>query len=316
MTIDSTTRTTTDHQVLTALHLDRGQLCDLTNMFPDECGCNEHYQDRPTVISVAALERLAGHSLPAYRVQRRDPRWKVVAPQPTICEHRRDGLCVHCEILLNQLLTDLPDLVDQLGIAMRKDVRFAPHGFRRGDKETPDEAPIPWSPAAARTLNELRRIMNDDTLRDHAHRHQLLTRLSTAASKAHRIIERPKDTAFVGPCPQCGIDLWVERDHTVTCQACNYHATWLAHQQATIDARGDQLMTMDDVVKTLNGVGEPITRKRVEYLEKRYGLPREKHTVPHWQGQTITTSEVWMYRLKDVRELQAKLAGPVEGSTP
>lgn len=282
-------------------------LCDTTDLPIGTCGCTLHHRPEATVVSIAALERLAGRPLPAYRMTYRDPRWKITNPEPTSCDHRNDGLCGDCETLLEGLLHDLPALVEQLGVAARKDVRFAPHGHRKGDQQHPDESPIPWSPAATRALDELLTIVRDPQLRDPARRRQVLTQLSRLAAKAHRILERPEDIDYVGPCPQCTADLWVVRGELVTCKACDYKASWIEHHQNALEARGDQMMTIHELTTTLKAAGEPITRKRIEYLQDHHGLPREKRVVPHWQGQTVVTSEVWLYRLADVRELEARL---------
>jgi len=332
VTIDPTTRTTTDHQVLTALHLNRGQLCDITGMYPDECGCPEHYADRPTVISIAALERLTHHPLPAYRMKRRDPRWRVEDPRTVRCTHRNDDLCGDCETILTNLLNDLPGVVEDLHLALRKAVRFTPHGFRRGDKETPDESPIPWNPSAAETLGDLNRIMLNGHLLD---RHTLLEDLSKTIRRAHRVIDRPKDREFT-LCPECREEIPVtSRKLAVQCFAtiieddpdapepddgeqraqrtrqCDYAASWEQHQKDILQANEDALLTMSDLVLVLTRAGEPITRDKVNNLIRRHGLPREQIQKAKWKEGKIVTDPQWVYRLRDVRELVAKLA-PVE----
>ncbi len=282
-------------------------LCTLTDLPVTQCACTQHHRAEATVVSIGALERLAGRPLPEYRARLRPP-WRVPQPEPTICEHRRGDLCADCDRLLDGLLADLPHLVEELGFAMRKDCRFAPHGHRRGDVETPDEAPIPWNPAAARVLGELHQFMVDTRNDRGMCRRRLLARLSGLAQHAHRVIDRPKDREYT-MCPQCRAEILVEDRTLVTCPDCHRSATWQQHQQDLLDASGDVMLTTNQLVGVLCSGGELITRRRVYYLVEHHGLPREEIKIPSWRKGRIITDDQWVYRLRDVRDLQARLAG-------
>ncbi|MEN0072507.1 MAG: hypothetical protein AAGC63_16130 [Propionicimonas sp.] len=287
-------------------------LCTLTDLPPDTCGCPTHHQPgHHPVITIAALERLTGHPLPAYRPTRRDPRWKIPEPQTTVCTHRTDDLCGPCGRILNGLLHDLPDLVSELHAAMRKDTRFKPHGHRQSDRDHSDESSIPWNPAAARTLGDLNAWMADVTAQPSTwSRHRQLARLSALAERAHRIIERPEDREY-SMCPRCRGEITVTGHDWVICPAdgCRYAATWATHQADLLDAMGDAMLTLDDLVLVLTRSGEPINRNRVNYLIRRHGLPREEIENPKWREGRLVTEPQWVYRLRDVRDLQARLAG-------
>lgn len=280
------------------------QRCHLTDLPLASCGCPDHHHDETTVVSIAALEKLAGRPLPDYRFRVRRPRWRVPDPEQVACTHQRHGLCKPCDDYLDGLLADLPHLVEELGYAMRRDVAFTPHGFRPGDEETPDEAPLSWNVAAADMLRELARITGGRPRRP-----QLLAGLSKAVKDAHRIIDRPKDRVYCGPCPSCGQSLEGVRGQPVTCAAenCQYAATWDQHNATALEARQDQLLPMHDLLKVLQAGGRPLARKQVEWLQKRYGLPREQRSVPYWAGHELRVAEVWCYRVRDVLELQDRL---------
>jgi hypothetical protein len=322
-------RLATDTEVLTALQLDRGQLCDVTGLYPDECGCAEHYIDRPTVISIAALERLANHPLPAYRLKPRDPRWRVPQPERTICNHRKDDLCGACETLVAGLLHDLPQMLEQLGLTLRKAHRFAPRGFHRGDEEHPDESPIPWSVPAVRCMGDLHKLMAQAHLLS---RHELLERMSKLMRRGHRVIDRPQDRD-VAMCPECrGEIIILNRHRTVTCGAviveddpdapeptngeprrqrertCTYAASWEQFRRDLLTSNADVMLTADEIRFVLSHNGEPITRQRISYLATRHGLPREEIQAPKWQKGKIVTEPTWMYRLGDVQDLQTELS--------
>lgn len=308
-------------------HRARQPRCAVSEVPIVECACPAHHRPLPTVVSLAALEKLAGHPLPAYRARPRDPRWKVSAPEPTVCEHRRDDLCPDCDQLLDQLLTDVPGLVAELGTAMRKGARFAEHGWRAGDVEHPDEAVLPWNPAAASALTDLRHIMTvwgNDSRVVHASgeacagpsdRRTLLQQLSKTAAYAHRVIDRPRDRTYT-VCPRCRTDIPVPAgnpdERTVLChsEGCHYTATWTQHLSDLLDLNGDAMLTADELRFVLTHNGEPITRFRIRYLVAKHGLPREEISIPTWKDKRLVTEAHYAYRLRDVRELQARLDQP------
>lgn len=306
-------------------------ICPISDLPTDQCGCHQHHRPAQTVISIAALERIAGHPLPQARLIRRDPRWKVPEPTRTVCTHRADDLCGDCDTLLRGLLADLPELVEQLTITLRKGHRFAPRGFRHGDKETPDEAPIPWNPPAVRCLADLHRFMLDAPLAD---RHWILTELSALARRAHRIIDRPTDREIT-ICPECRTEIIVtDRARTVTCGAtiveddpdtpepaegeqrpqrervCRYAAGWEQHRKDLLTVNADAMLTMNQLVLVFSEPGTPPerVRNRINYLIRRHGLPREQIEFPEWNDGQLRSVTKWVYRIRDIEDLQAQLA--------
>lgn len=279
-------------------------LCPLTDLPVDQCGCDQHHRTETTVITIAALERLAGRPLPEFRVRHRNPEWQVPEPKRTTCEHRDDDLCGDCTTLLDGLLTDLPDLMEQLGIAMRKSVRFAPRGHRKGDQEHPDESPIPWNPSAAHALHDLERIVHTGRNLD---RHQLLTELSTAMSRGHRVIDRPKDRLYTR-CPLCKTDIWLDETGSVYCPdtVCGYTApTWQRHQTDLLDANADAMLTATDLVVALatSDTEAKSIRNRIDYAVRHKGLPREQINRPNWDNGRVVTEAQWIYRVRDIRDM-------------
>ena len=286
--------------------------CHTTDLDPAMCACPTHHNPdtgSSRVLHIRQLESATGRRMPEYRPQPRPSRWQVPDPQATTCDHRDDDLCGDCARLLEGLLSDLPGLVAEVGAAVRKDTRFAPRGHRRGvDVDRPDESPIPWNPAAAAALAGLHQVMVDGPTLG---RHGLLAGLSRAAGRAHRVIDRPPDRLFTA-CPRCRADIEVpDRARGVQCPAagCGYAASWEGHQQDLLDAHGDVWLTAGQLVGVLCRNGEPITRQRISYLADRHGLPRERLVRPSWKagGGIVATSPVFVYRLRDVRDLQAEL---------
>lgn len=276
-------------------------VCDWSLLHVDECA---HCHGQPTtVISIGHVERYLARPAPQYRL--RDSRWQVPTPERTVCEHQKHDLCPTCDRLLDGLLYDLPELIHQLGVAMRKGTRFRSRGHRKGDVEKPDEAPIQWNPAAAAVKADLQRLTFDLW----PDRRVLLTQLSGVAARAHQVIDRPRDREY-SMCPTCRSQIDVE-DHTlIVCPAadCRYVASWERHRTDLLDAMGDAMLTMADLVVVLTRSGERVDRNRINYLIRRHGLPREQIVKPAWQGDRLVTEPQWVYRLRDVRDLIAKLA--------
>lgn len=297
--------------------------CAATDLPISECGCPQHRRGGSPVISAAALERLAGRPLPEVRYRTREPEWRVPEPKATKCTHRHDDLCGDCSTLLDNLLYDLPEIVEQLTITLRKGYRFRPRGWRRGDTETPNEAPIPWNPSALRVLADLHELMRrrpDD-------RHLQLFELSRLAKRAHAVIDRPVDREIT-MCPKCREEIVVtNRSLAVTCGAkiveddpdvpeaqririCDYAASWEQHRRDLLDVNADAMLTMKDLVNIFSGDSDSPNkvRNRINYLIRRHGLPREEIQSPKWRNGKIVTEPQWVYRLGDIQDLQNQLA--------
>ena len=278
---------------------DSRPICTWSDLHVDECAhCS---MPGVTVTSVEALERHVQRPLPQYRT--RDRSWHVPDPRPLLCEHRKEDICPDCDRTLDDLLYDLPELLHQLGVAMRKQTSFKPSGHRQGDLEKPDEAPIPWNPVAAGCMSDLNRLMRNRW----PDRRGLLVQLSTLAARAHRVIDRPKDREY-SMCPQCRDQIDVQDRTLITCPKCHYHASWEQHQADLLDANGDAMLTLADLVMVLTRAGEKVDRNRINYLISRHGLPREQVQLPTWRdGELKPGKPMWVYRLRDVRELSERL---------
>ena len=311
-------------------YADHRPRCPISDLPTDECGCRRHHHHLPTVISAEALERLAGHPIPAVRMLRRRE-WNVPEPTRTVCTHRKDDLCGPCAKLLQGLLDDLPELVEQLTITLRKGHRFAPKGVMQGDTTRTEEAPIPWNPPAVRCLADIHRFQLAAPLNG---RHWILTELSQLARRAHRIIDRPADRE-VTMCPACRAEITVkDRSLAVTCRAliveddpdspepeegeqrrqrervCTCAADWEQHRRDLLSVNQDAMLTMNQLILVFSEPGTPETRvrNRINYLIRRHGLPREEIEYPRWRDGKIVTEPQWVYRLGDVQDLQSQLA--------
>lgn len=301
--------------------------CPITDLPIAQCGCSQHHRPEATVFTASQLERLAGRPLPEVRYRIRETEWRVPEPQPARCDHRQDDLCGDCSKLVDNLLYDLPELVEQLTITLRKGHKFAPHGFRRGDTSTPDEAPIPWNPSAVRCLADVHEFMR----RHPTDRHLQLFELSRLARRAHRIIERPVDREMT-LCPKCREEIIVtNRSRAVTCGAkvveddpdapppedgqqraqririCDYAASWEQHRKDLLSVNLDAMLTMNELLIVFGQAGEKINRDKINNMIRRHGLPREEIVTGQWRQGEVKTRSLWVYRLGDVMFLMAQI---------
>ena len=290
--------------------------CWQTPALNGTCGCDTPTPPHPTPTTHTYPTGVSQN--PAWQPHHRE--WRNPNPTPNPCTHTTNNtLCPHCTAQLNLMLTDLPELLHQLGITTRKDHTFPPRGTLRTEPNRADEAPIPWNPAAANMHRRIRAIILDPATRDPANRVWLHDTLAAYTTRAHELIDRPADRIFAGQCPTCGAALHGERGQVVTCHnltpagaECGYQATWDHHTAAQLEQRRDQWLPMRELVTCLMAAGHgrrdrQATKDRINYLVARHGLPREKRLIAHWAGQTIQTEEVWTYRPTDVLELETSL---------
>jgi predicted RNA-binding Zn-ribbon protein involved in translation (DUF1610 family) len=231
----------------------------------------------------------------------------------------------------------VPELLDDLDIAIAGEVRFVEHGFRSGMLEA-DGAGASRHPAVAAHQRLCLALFGDDTNAhpgcagwfDARHPAQLARHLllylqrlvteprlpvlahdiSSAAKRAHHVIDMPKDLVFYGPCPECGRDIVQERIHRddqeteVQCRfpSCGYGEPLDVHHRRILDASEDRWMTLTELVSAITSAGEIVTRKQIEAWIYRNSSPlvRERRARPRYEGGALVYDEVWTYRLGDV----------------
>jgi hypothetical protein len=260
--------------------------------------------------------------------------------------HTDTGLCDGCTADLRLVLADIPQLLDDLDIAIAGETRFVEHGHRTLNGDQPTGGGHPAVAAQQRLTLALygdgtdthpgvsdwfnnygpasyaRQLARHLTQVQHEPRMPNLARdLTQAASRAHHVIDSPADMTYYGPCPDCGRDLiqdriWQSRDpddpklasDLVTCRypSCGYTATLDVHQQNLLAAGENRWLTVGELVSAITSGGEPVTRKQINGWIEREGLAREKRIRPRYINGELVTSEVWTYRLGDVRDRAAR----------
>jgi len=249
-------------------------------------------------------------------------------PVALVCDHGHDDshhVCRECAGLFKAIVADVPQLVAELELALTKQTEFLNQGAPPPPPAAVDEAeadpdgPLPsleWSEGAAQALVALHqafggtpqyvaRFWLDDwaQVMRNPDVDKVMARVSAAAARGHRVIDRPPTLFEYGPCPKCGTPIRQERvraDEHVHCGKCGYHATLTEHQVTQVNAAVEEWHTYSEIMAMLLVAGEPISKSAFDNLINRDGLPRERQNRPRWRDGQLVRNEQWMYRLGDV----------------
>lgn len=261
-------------------------------------------------------------------------RWRLQADRlPIRCggdgHDRHDRhLCRECAEDLRLVLEDVPALITDLQVALTRETSFVEHGrLRSGEDDDEDgegrSAPLPFDPRASAAFHRLAEafgaqgglvgpvvaavaghLANFDALLLDPGVEALAERVSGAVLHGYRVVDRPPDLWYYGPCPKCRVDIWDERNvEHVSCGHCSYAAPAADHQLASLDAGDDRLLTVGELVGAITAAGEPVTRHQINGWIKREGLVRELDNRVVWKGGQLVNETAYVYRLGDVRRL-------------
>jgi|SRR5215216_180344 len=253
----------------------------------------------------------------------------------TCTGHTETGICAECAADLTRVLTDIPGLLDDLDIAISGEAKFVEHGFRGGALAL-GEVGSNTNPAVAAQQRLTLALFGDGTnahpgcadwfdahsparLAEHLnlylHRLILESRMpvlahdiSSAAARAHHVIDIPKDLVYYGPCPDCGRDIVQERIHKddddtlVKCRylTCGYGQTLDLYHKRVLEASLDRQFSVAECVGMISNAGKLVTRDQINGWIRHKGLPREWTDRPEWKGGTLVMVGMWTLKLRDV----------------
>src|SRR5215216_3574759 len=253
----------------------------------------------------------------------------------TCTGHTETGICAECAADFTRVLADIPGLFDDLDIAIAGEAKFVEHGFRGGAFGL-GAAGSNVNPAIAAHHRLVLALMGDATaahpgvvdwfdtrnpsqlaqhLNFHLHRLILEPRMpvlahdiSSAAARAHRVIDIPKDLVYYGPCPDCGRDIVQERIHKddddtlVKCRylTCGYGQTLDLYHKRVLEASLDRQFSVAECVGMISNAGKLVTRDQINGWIRHKGLPREWTDRPEWKGGTLVMVGMWTLKLRDV----------------
>lgn len=231
---------------------------------------------------------------------------------------------------LDRTLGDLPALLDDLEVAVTKQVRFAPAPTPAGDGS---ESPVPFSDPASGARHRVEYAVcgvagllwhsltgqaapfrsvraaglwlqsNLGKMALDPNGEEMLHRIGDAVRRAYQIIDRPPSWQYLGRCPTCRADLHAQRgENTVTCNHCGWSAPVGQVVQEALDNAEDQLLTDGELVGAVSlGGEETVTRRQIQYWREKGRL--EVHVSARWRDTTGRLEQVQVSRLGDVIEL-------------
>lgn len=129
--------------------------------------------------------------------------------------------------------------------------------------------------------------------------HELIATTTTAVNTCQKIIDRPPDRRYAGPCNECKRDLYHRPDATeVTCAGCGQR--W--------DVGEQQAWTNGQILEFLTG--RLVTASEGAKYLGRLGIEVKQETIGKWrERKRIVGTEVnerWVYRWDDLVELAAR----------
>lgn len=278
-------------------------------------------------------------------------------PTPRTCarkHHQHSGICDDCLADFRKVLADVPPMLLDLDAAIAGDVNFVERGQFAGFEADPDLVGG-RNPAVLAQQRLVTAIVGDGTnahpgfsdwagpqhpmwmadtllsalplVQDEPRLPQLAQDISQAMSRAHHVIDRPKDLQFYGPCPNCNKELWQERvrddeDAMIIChnrkpredgkgvERCGYKEHLDVHQKRILDKAEDLLMTVTELVGALPMAGEPVSRHQINgWIRRKRLLERQTHKLK-WNPETEEVEQIpeVRYRLGDARVLAEEAA--------
>ncbi|MGW2666243.1 hypothetical protein ACWCW7_35270 [Nocardia tengchongensis] len=158
-------------------------------------------------------------------------------------------------------------------------------------------------------------------LRTHEAARDMLTDITGALKDLRRVIDRPAEMRYLGPCSECGAELRAERGETwVRCRvpSCKTQHEISRLESDALAIAWERLYTLSELGSVLSGVGAPVPRRTL-YSWAAPGKDGPKLHPRGWRhedqyGVRITDHQIdprdkQVYRLGDVVGMANKNAG-------
>lgn len=218
-------------------------------------------------------------------------------------------LCGSCITGIWNTLANVPGLVAELETTITRQARMAERAGSAADGS------LPWNEAASRahrrlrvTLSTLAEACTVDRIRSTEGTHRepaparvdlgylaswLMVRVDPVAASPHaralwdvarvvrscsRVIDRPPELTYAGPCQACGADLYAMPGAAlVTCRVCGVPEDVEERRGFLLTRVYDQLATATEVARALTTLDMPITSDRVRQWRHRERLVARGH---------------------------------------
>lgn len=203
-------------------------------------------------------------------------------------------VCTHCSGRLERALGDIPALTEELDTVLTKQARYAAADARRGERSlpfSPEASELGWvlrntlatwcrliaeergkklpgndtPPAMARWL-----LSHVEWLRHHRAGHEAVEEITSVVHKVCRIVDRPAERIYAGPCRDCNGDMYGKPGAAkVECRPCGleYDVAGMVEWMRS-EARG-RLVTAKEGAVLLSRFGLTTTRNRIDLWHHR-----------------------------------------------
>jgi len=173
-------------------------------------------------------------------------------------------LCHDCCSMLETIFASIPQLVDQLDLAIAKQSRMATGG-KSGKGSVHERSPIDFGVLAVRDalLVELALWGQDvNAIRRHVQAAEIASGIGKAVKNAYRAIDRAQDRKYLGKCNHkvrglnCPEELWVRPNaKEVRCKSCGYEHNVANRRLDMLEMAEDQICTPREASQYIGEVG-------------------------------------------------------------
>lgn len=196
------------------------------------------------------------------------------------CIQPESLLCVDDTAALTTMLAAVPQLIEQMNVAIGKQARLSTGG-KGGKGSVHERSPINWGVLEARDalVMELG-LWGDDVaaIRRDVHAGRAVSGIGRAIKAAYRAIDRAKDRQYLGQCEYtedglvCHAELWVKPGaHQARCSQCDTVHDVMDRRAKLMERARDFICTPAEASRYLGEIGDiPVGQQRIRnYLDRK-----------------------------------------------
>lgn len=195
------------------------------------------------------------------------------------CSQPSGLLCTEDSAALSILFAAVPQLLEQLNVAVTKQAKVA-SGGKAGKGSVHERSPVNWGVAAVRDalLVELALWGDDiDAIRRHPQASEIVSGVGKAVKDAYRAIDRAQERKYLGQCLYqeegliCHAELWIKPGaHQVECTQCEHVHDVGEKRSDLVDQAEEFIVTPREASEFIGEYGDkPVGQQRIRnYLDR------------------------------------------------
>lgn len=197
-------------------------------------------------------------------------------------------LCADCCAMVETMLAAVPQLIDQLDVAIAKQAKIG-GGGKAGKGSAHERLPLNFGAVAVRDalIVESAYIGDDiDSLRRHIQVAEMVCDFGRAVANAYRAIDRARERQYLGTCMYtedgavCHAELWAKPKATsVRCTQCEHVHDVTERREWLLDQAEDMIFTPREAAQYVGEVGGiTVGHQRIRnYLDRGRIAKRPSH---------------------------------------